>query len=83
MLDVTTSRESKKLVGWVLWHINPYRSFNAKYFFYTLYIYIYIYISSKLATIVEGDPKAPFLSRRVLLFSLDCATLPLIHTLYR
>ena len=30
-------------------------------FIYSLYIYIYIYISKvKLATIVEGEPKAPF-----------------------
>ena len=26
----------------------------------SIYIYIYIYIRVKLATIVEGDPKAPF-----------------------
>ena len=43
----------------------------------------------KLATIVEGDPKAPFsiattprCRGRALLLSLDCSTLPLMHTLY-
>ena len=29
--------------GWVLWHINPCRSFNAKFYLY-IYIYIYTYI---------------------------------------
>ena len=37
------------LLGWVLWHINHCRLFNAKSCFYThkhthIYIYIYIYI---------------------------------------
>ena len=47
----------------------------------------YIY-KVKLATIVEGDSKAPFSlattprCRRVLLLFLDCSTLPLIRTLY-
>ena len=39
----------------------------------------------KLATVVEGDPKAPFsiaTTSRTLLLSLDCSTLPLIRTLY-
>ena len=41
-----------------------------------------------MATLVEGDPKAPFSiattrrCRGVLLLSLDCSTLPLIPTLY-
>ena len=45
-------------------------------------------IKVKLATLVEGDPKAPFLiattprcRRRALFHSLDCSTLPLILTL--
>ena len=42
----------------------------------------------KLATVVEGDQKAPFPiattpeEGRALLLSLDCSTLPLIRTLY-
>ena len=42
----------------------------------------------KLATVVEGDPKTPFLLATTLrcrgrryFFSLDCYTLPVIHTL--
>ena len=41
----------------------------------------------KLATVVEGDSKSPFFiaitprCRGVLLLSLDCSTLPLVHTL--
>ena len=45
-------------------------------------------IKVKLATIVEGDPKALFsiayytnVLGRALLLSLDCSTLPLIRTL--
>ena len=44
-------------------------------------------VKVKLATLVEGDPKAPFSTattlrcKGVLLLSLDCSTLPLIHTL--
>ena len=41
----------------VLWHIKPCGLFNAKSCYY---IYIYIYIKEKLATVVEGDLKAPF-----------------------
>ena len=29
-------------------------------YIYVIYMYIYIYSKVKLATIVEGDPKAPF-----------------------
>ena len=46
-------------------------------------------VKSKLATLVEGDPKAPFsiatkteMYGRALLLSLDCSILPLILTLY-
>ena len=28
--NVDRSNEKKWLVGWVLWHINPYRLFNSK-----------------------------------------------------
>ena len=42
-------------------------------------------INKKLVTIVEGDPKAPFLIAttprcrgRALLYSRDCSTLPMI-----
>ena len=44
-----------------------------------------VYIKVKLVTIVEGNQKAPFLiatTPRVLLLSLDCSTLLLIHALY-
>ena len=51
--------------------------------------FIFQYIHKvKLATIVEGDPKAPFsiayytkVLGRALLLSLDFSTLPLIRTL--
>ena len=36
-----------RLVGWVLWHINLYRLFNAKSYIHT-HIYIYIYIDAYL-----------------------------------
>ena len=49
---------------------------------------IFITIIVKLATIVKGNLKAPFFDsyynevyERVLLLSLDCSTLPLIHSL--
>ena len=53
------------------------------------YIYIYIYIYKVyIATVAEGDSKAPFsiatsprFRGRALLLSLDCPALPLIHTL--
>ena len=38
--------------GWVLWHINPCRLFNAQS--------IFILIKVNLMTVVEGDQKAPF-----------------------
>ena len=45
--------------------------------------------NNKLATVVEGDQKAPLFNSyytkvlgRALLLSLDCSTLPLIRTLY-
>ena len=46
---------------------------------------VFNYLCSKLVTVVEGDQKPPFsiaTSLRALLLSLDCSTLPLIHTLY-
>ena len=49
-----------------------------------IHTYIHTYIKVKLVTVVEGDPKAPFsiaTTPRVLLFSLDCSTLPLIRNL--
>ena len=39
-------------VGWVLWHINPCRLFNAKSSF--IYIYIYIYKVSKVSDHSRG-----------------------------
>ena len=46
-----------------------------------------IYMLVKLATVVVGEPKAPFslatpprYSRSALILSLDCSTLPLIRT---
>ena len=45
----------------LFWNVITSTFFHIKSFIYIyLYIYIYIYIYSKLATIVEGDPKAPF-----------------------
>ena len=48
-----------------------------------------LHVKVKLATIVEGNQKAPFsiaitqkVKGRALLLSLDCSTLPLICTLY-
>ena len=57
------------------------------YLWVMLCIYIYIYdayvcvcIKVKLATLVEGNPKAPFSTAttpRALFLSLDCSTLPM------
>ena len=40
--------------GWVLWQSNHYRLFNAKSLLYIVKKVV------KLATVVEGDQKAPF-----------------------
>ena len=67
------------LVVWVLWHINLCRLFNTK----SIFMLIIAGVHS------PGQPEGSLFNSyytevygRALLLSLDCSTLPLIHTLY-
>ena len=54
---------NNSVVGWVLKYINPCQLFNAKpcvCVCVCVCIYIYTQVKVKLATVVEGNQKAPF-----------------------